>query len=82
MIRDELCLIRTHLANERTLLAYVRTALAFVASGAGMIHFFQTLLLHFTGWFLLGAGVIVFLIGAIHFVHVQRRINNLFSESE
>jgi len=75
MNRDELCIIRTHLANERTLLAYVRTALAFVAAGAGMIHFFLSHILRSAGWLLLVGGSVIFLIGAIRFVTVKRRIN-------
>lgn len=73
MNRDELGLIRTHLANERTLLAYVRTALAFIATGAGMIHFFLSLVLNITGWFFLLVGILVFSIGGIRFIVVQRR---------
>ncbi len=75
MNRDELCLVRTHLANERTLLAYVRTALAFIATGAGMIHFFLSQILRYTGWLFLVSGSSIFLMGAIRFVTVKRRIN-------
>ena len=74
MNSDELSRIRTHMANERTFLAYVRTALAFLAAGAGMIHFFQSPIVHDAGWFILVAGVFISVIGVIRFVAVKRRI--------
>jgi putative membrane protein len=66
--------IRTHLANERTFLAYVRTSLAFLAAGAGMIHFFHSLIIHYVGWFLLAAGSFISIIGVVRFIAVKRRI--------
>ena len=68
-------LIRTNLANERTLLAYARTALAFLAAGAGMIHFFQSLIMNYTGGSLLAVGSAIFLIGTIRFVKVKRLVS-------
>lgn len=77
MDRDELGRIRTHLANERTLLAYVRTALAFAAAGAGMIHFFPSLVLHVAGWFLVAAAGVIFVVGVVRFLTVKRRTGRL-----
>lgn len=74
MNRDELGLIRTHLANERTLLAYIRTALAFIAAGVGMIHFFQSHILHYVGWFFLVVGSVMTIFGVFHFIAEKRRI--------
>ena len=74
MSRDELAIIRTHLANERTFLAYVRTALAFLAAGAGLLHFFQTPVLHYPGGLILVAGVFISVIGVVRFVAAKRRI--------
>ncbi|HSQ36236.1 MAG TPA: DUF202 domain-containing protein [Candidatus Binatia bacterium] len=75
MSRDELGVIRTYLANERTFLAYVRTALAFLAAGAGMIHFFPSRIMNYTGWFILVAGATISIIGAARFVAMKRRIS-------
>jgi putative membrane protein len=77
MDRDELGLIRTHLANERTLLAYVRTALTFAAAGAGMIHFFPSSLLRYAGWLLASAAGLIFVVGAVRFLIVRRRTGRL-----
>jgi putative membrane protein len=82
MNRDEMGIIRTHLANERTLLAYVRTALAFVAAGAGMIHFFLSPVLRSAGWLLLVCGCMIFLVGAGRFMRMRRRIGKLPSRPE
>lgn len=74
MNKDELGLARTHLANERTFLAYVRTSLAFWAAGAGMIHFFPSRIMNYTGWFLLVAGAVISIMGAVRFVAMKRHI--------
>lgn len=42
ILRDELALDRTVLANERTLLSYVRTGLALAITGGGAIKFFYS----------------------------------------
>jgi len=74
MNSNELGRIRTHLANERTFLAYVRTSLAFLAAGAGMIHFFQSPIVQYAGWFILAAGAFISVIGVVRFVAARRRI--------
>lgn len=43
ILRDELALDRTILANERTWLAYVRTAIALILAGVSFIHFSEAL---------------------------------------
>ncbi len=47
ILRDELALYRTRLANERTLLAYLRSGVAMVIAGATIMHFAEE------GWFFL-----------------------------
>jgi len=74
MNSDELAAVRTHLANERTLLAYVRTALAFLATGAGLIHFFVSVLARAAGWTFLALGVVTFAVGIGRFVQVRQRM--------
>lgn len=41
ILRDQLALDRTALANERTLLAYIRSTIALLAAGITLIHFFD-----------------------------------------
>lgn len=63
ILRDELALYRTHLANERTLMAYMRSGIALIIAGATIMHFVDQ------GWFwLIGllcipGGVVVSTIG-------------------
>ncbi|MBN2398775.1 MAG: DUF202 domain-containing protein [Candidatus Aminicenantes bacterium] len=78
MNMDELAIIRTNLANERTFLAYMRTALAFLAAGAGMIHFFQSPIIHSAGWFLFGAGITILVFGNVRFIIIKRRISQAY----
>jgi putative membrane protein len=77
MNRDDLGLIRTHLANERTVLAYVRTSLAFLAAGAGLVHFIPFTYAVMTGWILIAIGTITFVAGINRFLNVRQRINQL-----
>jgi len=39
ILRDELAIDRTVLANERTLLAYVRLAITLIIAGVSIVHF-------------------------------------------
>ncbi|MCM2371695.1 DUF202 domain-containing protein [Aporhodopirellula aestuarii] len=74
--RNELALFRTDLANERTLLAYGRTALMMAGTGGTLIKFFgdsrDMLLL---GFLLLALGAVVFVIGAIRFFQMKKKIS-------
>ncbi len=74
--RDNLALERTRLANERTLLAYVRTALSMLGGGAVVLHFFPVDPMAITiGWFLVGAGALVLLVGVYRFFRVGKRLS-------
>jgi putative membrane protein len=73
--RDELALVRTHLANERTLLAYVRTGLAFSAGGAGLILFISSRPSWILGWSLVGVGLAVIISGVARFSVVRGSIS-------
>ena len=45
ILRDELAIDRTRLANERTLLAWARTALMLLVSGATLLKLFEGIIL-------------------------------------
>jgi putative membrane protein len=72
--REELSLIRTHLANERTALSYVRTALAFMAAGAALIHFYATRPAEAAGWCFVAMGLAALAGGIGRYFSVRRRI--------
>ena len=75
ILRDELAIDRTLLANERTLLTYLRGAVALVIAGLSIIQF------SYRDWFLaigvacLPAGIITGLIGIVRY----RRMNRVIS---
>ncbi|MGM0475506.1 MAG: DUF202 domain-containing protein [Bacteroidota bacterium] len=75
-LRDQLAIDRTRLANERTFLAYCRTALALILTGAGSIHFFDSLFSDLTGWSLIVLGLVVTAIGVGRTVRMARHIGN------
>jgi putative membrane protein len=72
ILRDELAIDRTLLANERTLLAYLRSAAALLIVGISMIHFSNEDWFHMTGLICIPGAVLVSLIGLLRF----RKMNN------
>ncbi|MBN1879701.1 DUF202 domain-containing protein [bacterium] len=74
ILRDQLAIDRTILANERTFLAYCRTSLALVVTGGGFIKFFNSVVYEVTGYTLIGFAIIVFVYGIIRSTKVSRRI--------
>jgi putative membrane protein len=76
IMRDYLAADRTALANERTYLSYIRTALAFSAGGFGLIKLFPTVFFVVLGWILVGAGIIIAVIGTIRFIQFQKSIGD------
>jgi putative membrane protein len=67
ILRDELALDRTLLANERTLLAYLRSAAALLIAGFSIIHFSAQDWFWTIGILCLPAGIIIGLIGAVRY---------------
>ena len=67
-MRDLLAVDRTVVANERTLLGFIRTSLALLLTGASLIKFSDSNLLHITGWVVGGSAIPLFIAGAYHFV--------------
>jgi len=49
ILRDELAVDRTLLANERTLMAYLRSALTLFIAGVTFVHFFEYGMLFYLG---------------------------------
>lgn len=67
ILRDQLAIDRTMLSNDRTVLAFVRTALTLAIAGATVLHFLAGRKWETLGWFLLFAGLVVFIIGIIRY---------------
>jgi putative membrane protein len=77
ILRDELAVDRTLLANERTLLSYLRGGIALMLAGGTFIHFAETGWFTTLGVFCLPVGFAVVLLGAHRFRRMQRAIKSL-----
>ncbi len=82
ILRDHLAIDRTALANERTFLAYVRTALALLVIGVTFTHFLNQWFFLVIGGCLDVSGVILLLVGSVHFVRTRRLILSIQSISK
>jgi putative membrane protein len=82
MLRDNLAITRTTLANERTLLAYLRTALALWITGVSLIKFFDSAILHITGWVFVASGIGAAFIGASRYRRITRKIKKAVIQEE
>lgn len=82
ILRDELAIDRTLLANERTLLSYLRFAVALLIAGVSIIHFLNQ------GWFwLLGltcipVGIITGIIGVVRYRKMNQSIIRIRNQSK
>jgi putative membrane protein len=77
ILRDQLAIDRTVLANERTFLAYCRTSLALIVSGAGCIKFFESIVSDIVGWILIALGLIVGIMGVWRSSIIARNIRTV-----
>ena len=74
ILRDELAIDRTILANERTLLAYLRAGAALVIAGVSIMHFSQE------GWFFaigvvcIPSGIVTAVLGAARYRRMNRSV--------
>ena len=81
ILRDEIAIDRTLLANERTLLAYLRSGVTLLIAGVSIVHFSRD------GWFLaagiacLPAGGFAIVIGALRYRKMNRSICLIRSQS-
>jgi putative membrane protein len=82
ILRDRLAIDRTILANERTLLSYARTALALLIAGLSLMHLpylsfgtgLDTTFYAVAGWLCVGVGVVVVIIGYVHYRKYRNHI--------
>jgi putative membrane protein len=75
ILRDELAIDRTILANERTLMAYLRSGAALLIAGGSIIHFSNQ------GWFFavgivcLPGGLVTALVGVLRYRKMHKSIS-------
>jgi putative membrane protein len=82
ILRDQLAIDRTVLANERTFLAYCRTAFTLILTGTGCIKLFDALLAHISGWILICLGLIVVSIGVWRVTQIAQDIGRVGKQAE
>lgn len=78
ILRDELALDRTRLANERTLLAYARTAIMLFVTGGTLLKLFgETVVNEITAWAIIAIGSAVAGVGLARFLRVRQSLSRL-----
>ena len=74
ILRDQLAIDRTLLANERTLLSYLRSGAALFIAGISIIHFSHEVWFTAAGFLCLPSGIITMLFGVFRFRKMSRAI--------
>ncbi|GEM_PF-241034 len=75
ILRDQLAIDRTLLANERTLMSYLRSGVALFIAGVSIIHFSHELWFTITGFICLPSGIITAWFGALRFKKMDKAIS-------
>ncbi|QQS38762.1 DUF202 domain-containing protein [Candidatus Woesebacteria bacterium] len=79
ILRDQLALERTAMANERTLLAYIKTMVGSMAVGVTFLKLFEGPVFYFGGFALIFLGISLLIIGFARFFKVERLLTEIFS---
>lgn len=82
ILRDELAIDRTLLANERTMLSYLRGALSLIIAGLTFVHFVEEGMLRYLGLSLIPLGVISGAYGYSRYKQMDRRISVIRRQKE
>jgi putative membrane protein len=75
ILRDQLAIDRTLLANERTLLSYLRSGVALFIAGVSIIHFSHELWFTVVGFICLPSGILTVWFGASRFRKMDKAIS-------
>ena len=75
ILRDQLAIDRTLLANERTLLSYLRSGVALFIAGLSIIHFSHEGWFTALGFICLPCGIVTVLFGALRFRKMDKAIS-------
>jgi len=77
ILRDELAIDRTLLANERTLMAYVRLAITLVIAGVSIIHFAMEKWFETVGFLCVPLGIAAGFVGWHRYQKMDRQIREI-----
>jgi putative membrane protein len=75
ILRDQLAIDRTLLANERTLMSYLRSGVALFIAGISIIHFSQEAWFAAMGFLCLPCALVTVLIGVVRFRKMDKDIS-------
>jgi putative membrane protein len=75
ILRDQLAIDRTLLANERTLMSYLRSGVALFIAGVSIIHFSHEIWFTVTGFICLPSGIITVWFGTQRFRKMDKAIS-------
>jgi putative membrane protein len=81
ILRDELAIDRTLLANERTLMAYVRLAITLVIAGVSIIHFAMEKWFETIGFLCVPVGIAAGILGWIRYQRMDLEIREIRNRS-
>ncbi len=74
ILRDELAIDRTILANERTVLSYLRGSVALIIAGVTFVHFIEFGMLRYIGISLIPIGLVTGVFGVSRYRRMDQRI--------
>ena len=77
ILRDELAIDRTLLANERTLMAYVRLAITLIIAGVSIVHFAMEKWFETIGFLCVPVGIAAGLFGWSRYQKMERQIREI-----
>jgi putative membrane protein len=74
ILRDELAIDRTILANERTVLSYLRGSVSLIIAGVTFVHFIVPGTLHYIGISFIPIGLVAGIFGVCRYRRMDKRI--------
>ncbi|NBT90996.1 MAG: DUF202 domain-containing protein [Verrucomicrobia bacterium] len=81
ILRDELAIDRTLLANERTLMAYIRLSITMVIAGVSIIHFAMEKWFETIGFLCVPIGIAAGILGWIRYQRMDLEIREIRNRS-
>lgn len=81
ILRDELAIDRTLLANERTLMAYVRLAITLIIAGVSIVHFAMEKWFETIGFLCVPIGIAAGFLGWSRYQKMDRQIREIRTQA-
>jgi putative membrane protein len=82
ILRDNLAIDRTNLANERTLLSYLRSSAALIIAGISIVNLSNSNWFTIIGIICVPIGILTGIFGIIRFTAMNKKISNVRENEE